>query len=50
MMERLLREDKLTLEKVISMARASEALKEQIMAMGVRRSKTVKLHLIETKF
>ena len=28
MMERLLREDKLTLEKVISMARASEALKE----------------------
>ena len=32
--ERQLREDKVTLEKVISMARASEASKEQIKAMG----------------
>ena len=32
--ERLLREEKLTLEKAISMARASEASKEQIKAMG----------------
>ena len=34
--ERLLREDKLTLEKAISMARASEASKEQIKAMGIQ--------------
>ena len=34
--ERLLREDKLTLEKAISMARASEALKEQVKAMGTK--------------
>ena len=32
--ERLLREEKLTLEKAISMARASEASKEQIKVMG----------------
>ena len=32
--ERLLREEKLTLEKAISMARASEASKEQIKTMG----------------
>ena len=32
--ERLLREEKLTLEKAISMARSSEASKEQIKAMG----------------
>ena len=32
--ERLLREEKLTLEKAISMARASEASKEQIKGMG----------------
>ena len=34
--ERLLREDKLTLEKAISMARASEASKEQIKMMGTK--------------
>ena len=34
--ERLLREDKLTLEKAISMARASEASKEQVKAMGTK--------------
>jgi len=34
--ERLLREEKLTLEKAISMARGSEALKEQIKAMGTK--------------
>ena len=32
--ERLLREEKLTLERAISMARSSEASKEQIKAMG----------------
>ena len=32
--ERLLREEKLTLEKAISMARASEASKEQIKVMS----------------
>ena len=32
--ERLLKEEKLTLEKAISMARASEASKEQIKVMG----------------
>ena len=32
--ERLLREEKLTLAKAISMARASEASKEQIKVMG----------------
>jgi len=34
--ERLLREEKLTPEKAISMARASEASKEQIKAMGTK--------------
>jgi len=34
--ERLLREEKLTLEKAISMARASAASKEQIKAMGTK--------------
>ena len=34
--ERLLREDKLTLEKAISMARASEASKEQIKMMATK--------------
>ena len=42
--ERLFREDKLTLEKVISMARASEASKEQIKAMA-QRSKIKKIRL-----
>ena len=37
--ERLLREDKLTLEKVISMARASEASKEQVKAVGTKKQK-----------
>ena len=37
--ERLLGEDKLTLEKAISMARASEASKEQIKAMGTKEQK-----------
>ena len=32
--ERLLREEKLTLEKAISIARASEASKEHIKVMG----------------
>ena len=32
--ERFLREEKLTQDKAISMARASEASKEQIKAMG----------------
>ena len=36
MKERLLREEKLTLEKAISMARASEASKEQIKAIGTK--------------
>ena len=36
MKELLLREDKRTLEKVISMARASEASKEQIKMMGAK--------------
>ena len=31
-----MREDKLTLEKVISMARVSEASKEQVKAMGTK--------------
>jgi len=35
--ERLLREDKLTLEKAISMAKASEASKEQVKAMGTKK-------------
>ena len=34
--ERLLREEKLTLEKAISMARVSEASKEQIKVMAQR--------------
>ena len=34
--ERLLREEKLTLEKAISMARVSEASKEQIKVMALR--------------
>ena len=34
MKERLLRDEKLTLEKAISMARASDASKEQIKAMS----------------
>ena len=42
--ERLFREDKLTLEKVISMASASEASKEQIKAMA-QRSKIKKIRL-----
>ena len=40
--ERLLREEKLTLEKAISIARASEASKEHIKVMG-HRSKTWKI-------
>ena len=40
--ERLLREEKLTLEKAISIARASEASKEHIKVMG-QRSKTWKI-------
>ena len=35
--ERLLRVERLTLEKAISMARASEALKEQIKVMGPKK-------------
>ena len=38
--ERLLREEKLALEKAISMARASEASKEQIKAMGPKEQNT----------
>ena len=37
--ERLLREEKLTLEKAISMARASEASKEQIKSDGPKGAK-----------
>ena len=40
--ERLLREEKLTLEKAISIARASEASKEHMKVMG-QRSKTWKI-------